>query len=322
MSTNNSVFVGIDVSKARLDIAVRPTGAQWSEDNTLEGIHQLVEKLKSLQPSLIVMEATGGLEMAAAGALGAAELAVAIINPRQVRDFAKSLGRLAKTDKIDARIIAHFGDAIRPEARKLPSEEAQAMQAVLTRRRQLIEMLVAEKNRVYLTHPNLRPRLKEHILWLEAALEQLDKELRDAIQASPLWREQDNLLQSVPGIGPVTATTLIAELPELGQLDRKKIAALVGVAPFNRDSGQMRGHRAIWGGRACVRNALYMAALAAKRYNPVIQTFYERLIQAGKRPKVALVACMRKLLTILNSMVRSGKSWRPALAQSKKPVTA
>lgn len=314
----SGIYVGIDVSKDRLDVAVRPSGQQWSEENGAEGIERLVEQLKELEPALIVLEATGGMEMAAGGGLAAAGLKVAIVNARQVRDFAKSTGQLAKTDKIDAAIIAWFGAALQPQVRPLPSQEAQRMQALLTRRRQLIEMRVAEMNRMHLIHVAMLPRLKEHIAWLDTELDRMDQELREMIHDSPLWREKDELLQSVPGVGPVTASTLIAELPELGQLDRKKIAALVGLAPFNRDSGKLQGKRAIWGGRASVRSTLYMATLSAKKNNPVIKAHYNHLLQEGKPKKVALVACMRKLLTILNSMARSGKKWDPALAAPKE----
>jgi transposase len=315
------VYVGIDVSKAHLDIAVRPSEERWQVDNTVEGIEQLVKKLSEMKPTLIVMEATGGLEVAGASALAAEGLAVAVINPRQGRDFAKSLGRLAKTDKIDASVLARFGEAVRPEPRTMPNEQAIQLQALLVRRRQLIEMLVAEKNRLSLTHRTVQPRLKEHIAWLEQELDQLDQDLKEHLHESPIWREKDDLLRSVPGVGPVTATTLLAELPELGYLNRKQIAALVGVAPYNCDSGNMRGKRAIWGGRACVRNALYMATLSASRYNPVIRDHFQHLIQLGKPFKVALVACMRKLLTILNAMVHSMKAWQPILAAPKPLLT-
>jgi len=234
---NNQVYVGIDVSKAHLDVGIRPSGDRWQADNTVEGIEELVEKLSRTHPTLIVLEATGGLEMAAVGALGAAGLPVSVINPRQVRDFAKSIGRLAKTDKIDAMVLARFGEAVRPEPRVIPTEQAIQLQALLVRRRQLIEMLVAEKNRVYLTHRIVQPRLKEHIAWLEKELDEIDRDLKEQLQQSPIWREKEDLLRSVPGVGAVTAITLLAELPELGQLNRKQIAALVGVAPFNCDSG-------------------------------------------------------------------------------------
>jgi transposase len=315
--SSTPVFVGIDVSKAHLDIAVRPGGAQWQVENQAEGIAELVGRLQGLHPSLIVLEATGGLEVEVTAMIAAAGLGVAVINPRQARAFAKSLGKLAKTDKIDAGILAHFADAIRPEPRTLPDEETVQLQALITRRRQVVEMLVAEKNRVYLAHKTVQARLKQHIVWLSEELEDLNQQMRDKLQHSPLWREKDELLRSVPGVGPVLSTTLLAELPELGKLDRKKIAALVGVAPFNRDSGFMKGKRAIWGGRASVRTVLYMAIHSARRFNPVIKTFYDRLIQAGKLRKVALTACMRKMLTILNAMVASGTPWQPALATTK-----
>ncbi len=316
-----SVFIGIDVSKAHLDIAVRPSGERKQVANDSEGIAELVAWVGSLKPTLIVLEATGGLETAVTAALAAAGLPVAVINPRQARDFAKSIGKLAKTDKIDAEMLARFAEAIRPEVRVLPDEQTLQLQAVLVRRRQLIDMLVAEKNRLPLTHATVKPRVKEHIAWLEAELEQIDQQLHDLLQASPLWREKEDLLRSFKGVGPVTATTLLADLPELGYLNRKKIAALVGVAPFNCDSGKLRGKRAIWGGRACVRNVLYMAALSASRHNPVIQPFYDRLIKQGKLHKVAIVACMRKMLTILNAILRSGIPFQPKLAASKSPAT-
>lgn len=316
------VFVGIDVNKAQLDIGVRPSGERWQMENNLEGIGELVKKLSPLAPSLIVLEATGGFEMPAAATLASGGLPVTVINPRQVRDFAKSLGRLAKTDKIDAEILARFGEAIRPEPRPLPDDQAQQLQAVLVRRRQIIEMIVAEKNRIRSAHKRIIAGLMEHIAWLEKCLDELDKELHDFIKNSPIWREKDDLLRSVPGVGPVLATTLLAELPELGLLNRKQIAALVGVAPYNCDSGKMHGKRAIWGGRASIRAVLYMAALSAKRFNPVIRVFYDRLLQAGKKPKVALTACMRKLLTILNAMVHNNQHWDPTLATSKTRAIA
>ncbi len=316
-STNETQYVGIDVSKAHLDIAVRPTNVCWQENNDIQGISSLVEKLTRLRPTLIVLEATGGYEMPGACALGAAGLPVAVINPRQARDFAKSLGRLAKTDKIDALMLAHFGESVRPEPHNLPDEQALQLQALLVRRRQLIEMLVAEKNRMHTTHQTVRPHLQEHIDWLEEKLGEIDQELHDQLRQSPIWQEKEDLLRSVPGIGPVTSITLLAELPELGQLNRKQIAALVGVAPFNCDSGRMRGKRAIWGGRACVRNALYMATLTASRFNPIIRAYFQHLVDQGKPFKVALVACMRKLLSILNAMIHTMKSWQPNLAVPK-----
>jgi transposase len=325
MSTNNitPLFIGIDVSKAHLDIAVRPGQLHWQVENTTTGIDELIAKLRPMAPTLIVLEATGGYETACAAGLAAAGFAVAVINPRQARDFAKSLGRLAKTDKVDASDLARFGEALRPEPRPLPDEASRHLQAVLVRRRQIIEMLVAEKNRLSATQDAaVRIRMQEHITWLEQELEDLDQDLDHQLRNSPLWREKENLLRSVKGVGPVTATTLLAELPELGQLDRRKIAALVGVAPFNRDSGRQHGKRAIWGGRASVRQVLYMATLSASQHNSVIRAFYQRLLQAGKPHKVALVACMRKLLTILNAMISHGTPWQPQLAASKAVVAA
>ncbi len=316
------IFVGIDVSKAHLDVAMRPDGESWRESNDLEGIGRLVEKMSQAAPVLIVLEATGGYEAACAGALAVAGLPVAVINPRQARDFAKSLGRLAKTDRIDAGVLAHFGEAVRPAVRKLADEQTAQLQALIVRRRQLIEMLIAEKNRVSLSHQAVRPHLLEHVRWLENELDQIDKELRDQLQKSPIWRENDDLLRSVPGVGMVTSTTLLAELPELGQLNRKKIAALAGVAPYNVDSGQMHGKRAIWGGRATVRSALYMSTLSAVRSNPVIRAHYLHLREQGKSAKVALVACMRKLLTILNAIIHSKTAWTATLAAPKSMATA
>lgn len=320
-SSTSTFFVGIDVSKATLDVALRPSDETWQSSNDEAGITQLVSRLKQPKIQLIVIEATGGWELAVVSALVEVGLPVAVVNPRQVRDFAKSLGRLAKTDRLDARILAHFGEAIHPEPRPLPDAQARALQALLTRRRQLIEMLVAEKNRQALIHPDFLGDLQAHIGFLEDHLQDLDQQLRSLLAESPIWREKDELLQSVPGVGPVTSATLLAELPELGQLNRKKIAALVGVAPFHRDSGVYRGKRTIWGGRAPVRSTLYMATLSAKRFNPIIKEFYDRLVKAGKPPKVALTACMRKLLTILNAMMQSGTAWQPDLA-STKPVFA
>jgi transposase len=320
-SKTTSFFVGIDVSKATLDVALRPSDKTWKTTNDEAGIAELVELLKQYKIELIVLEATGGYEVALASALVTAGLPVAVVNPRQVRDFAKSLGRLAKTDRLDARVLAQFAEAIHPEPRPLPDAQARALQALLTRRRQLSEILVAEKNRQELIHPDCLSDLQEHITFLEEHLTELTQQLQRLLADSPCWREKDELLQSVPGVGLITSVTLLAELPELGLLNRKKIAALVGVAPFHRDSGVYRGQRAIWGGRASVRSVLYMAALSARRFNPVIKEFYERLIQAGKPPKVALTACMRKLLTILNAMMQSGKAWQANLA-SAKPALA
>lgn len=308
---DKSVFVGIDVSKATLDIAMRPSGSRESIPNEETQIEQLVKRLCTLPMALLVVEATGGVERRVVRALAAAELPVVVVNPRQVRDFAKATGQLAKTDKIDADILAHFGEAVRPALRALPDAASEALRALIARRRQLTEMLTAESNRLSHSGKAVRRRIEVHIRWLEAELDRVDSELDQSIRQSPIWREQEDLLKSVPGIGPVISRTLLAELPELGKLNRKQIAALVGVAPFNCDSGTLRGRRAVWGGRATVRAALYMAALVASRRNPKIREFYRRLRGAGKAPKVALVACMRKLLTILNAMIKHRVRWSP-----------
>ena len=304
-------FIGIDVAKAQVDLAVRPTGETWTSPTDEAGLTALVQRLQPLQPTLIVVEATGGWEIPLAGALATAGLPVAVVNPRQVRAFAKATGRLAKTDRLDAQVLAQFAEAVRPTPRPLPDATAQALSAVLARRRQLIEMLTAEKHRLGRALARVQPDIRAHIAWLEKRLGRADAELATLIRTSPLWREQDDLLQSMPGVGPVLATTLLAELPELGTLTRQQLAALVGVAPLNHDSGTLRGKRRIWGGRATVRTALYMGALVASRCNPVLKAFYQRLLAAGKAKKVALVACMRKLLTILNAMLKHRRPWDP-----------
>lgn len=304
-------FVGIDVAKARLDVAVRPAEEAWAAPNDEAGIEAVVDRLRALAPTLVVLEATGGLEVPLAAALAAAALPVAVVNPRQVRDFAKAVGQLAKTDALDAALLARFAEAVRPPVRAVPDAEAQALSALLARRRQTIAMLVAEQQRLGTALPAVRPRVERHIAWLREELADVDAELARAIRASPAWREADDLLRSVPGVGPVLATTLVADLPELGRLDRKAIAALVGVAPLACESGILRGRRVVWGGRARVRAALYMGTLVAVRHNPVIRALYERLLAAGKPTKVALVACMHKLLTILNAILRHRKPWRP-----------
>jgi transposase len=307
-------FVGIDVAKDELVLAVLPSGEQWTSPNTPAGLTALRERLGPLAPSLIVLEATGGYELAAVAELGAAGLPVVVVNPRQVRAFAKATGRLAKTDRVDAQVLALFAERVRPPVRPLTDEATQDLEALLLRRRQLIEMLTAEKNRLGLARKPIRKSLRAHIAYLARELRMTDSDLGTAIAASPLWRATEDLLQSVPGIGPVVARTLLAELPELGQLSRRQIAALVGVAPVARDSGAQRGKRAIAGGRASVRTALYMATLVASRRNAVICAHYQRLVTLGKPKKVALVACMRKLLVILNAMLRHRTPWSPALA--------
>ena len=308
--TAPATFVGIDVAKAYLDLAVRPAGVHERLPHDEAGIAQIVERLQTLHPELVVLEATGGLEVPLAAALAAAGLAVAVVNPRQVRDFAKAVGQLAKTDALDAHLLARFAEVVRPEPRPLPDAEAQALSALLARRQQVITMLVAEQQRLPTTLPALRPRVEAHLAWLRQERDELDRELRRQIRASPAWREADDLLQSAPGIGPVLATTLIAEVPELGRLNRKQIAALVGVAPLNCDSGSLRGRRIIWGGRARVRAALWMGTLVAVQRNPVIRAFYDRLLAAGKPKKVALTACMHKLLLILNALLRQRVRWQ------------
>lgn len=307
------VSVGIDVSKSMLDISIHETGESWSEGNDASGGAALVLKLRQLPVTRIVLEATGGFETLVSATLSAADLPVIVVNPRQVRDFAKATGQLAKTDRLDAQVLAHFAAAINPPLRPPKSDQAQHLEALLARRRQIVEMLVAEKNRL----ANNRDRavvkdLKTHIAWLERRLKSSDDELQRVLRASPIWRERDDLLRSTPGVGPVLSLTLLAQLPELGELNRRQIAKLVGVAPFNWDSGMWRGSRHIWGGRAAVRSPLFMATLCAIRINPTIRCFYLRLIKAGKAPKVAITACMRKLLTILNVMLKTQTPWRTA----------
>jgi transposase len=309
---SEATFVGIDVSKDQLDVAIRPGEVQFRESNSDSGIQALMVHLLSLKPQLILLEATGGYEILAAASLRQAGLPAHIINPRQVRDFARSSGKLAKTDKIDAAVLAHFAEALKPALRPWPDEQQQELAALMSRRRQLVEMLVMEKNRLSMTFsPRVRRSLQTNLQSLKEQLKELEQDLNDFIRQSPIWLEKDQLLQSVPGIGPLTSQSLLAWVPELGTLNRKKIAALVGLAPFNRDSGQMRGKRTIWGGRARVRPPLYMATLAACRVNPAIRIFYLRLLAAGKSKKLALTACMRKLLTILNAILKQHQPWCP-----------
>ncbi|MDP6494577.1 MAG: IS110 family transposase [Dehalococcoidia bacterium] len=309
-------FVGIDVSGKHLDMAVRPTGEHGQFSNDREGIAQIVECLVALGPSGVVLEATGGLEIPVSAELQVASLAVSVVNPRQVRDFARAVGQLAKTDRIDAMVLARFAEAVKPPPRPLPDAKTRELRSLVDRRRQLVEMLTAESNRLRSASGRVRPQIEEHIRWLESRVKDLDTDLGEVIRSSPLWRTQEQLLRSVPGIGPVLSSTLLVELPELGTLDRKQIASLVGVAPLNRDSGAFRGRRTVWGGRARVRAALYMGTLVATRFNPIIKAFYQRLCAAGKAKKVALTACMRKLLTILNSMLRHRTPWGPPHMQA------
>ncbi len=305
-------FIGMDVSKDSLEVAVRPTEERMSFANQEDGISLLVDFVKSFCPRLIVLEATGGLEKAVVCALAVRGLPVVVVNPRQVRDFARSKGILAKTDKIDAGMIAQFAEAIRPEVRPLKTEEAQKLDALLSRRRQIVQMLTAEKNRLQSAPVWTRKAIQKHIHWLEKDLDQFNQDLDRMVKESPIWRAKDEILQSAKGVGPVLSVTLISQLPELGTLKGKKIAALVGVAPLNRDSGKVRGRRTIWGGRSEVRSVLLMATRIAIRFNPVIRAFYKRLEKAGKVRKVAETACMRKLLTILNAMLKNNTCWQRA----------
>ncbi len=295
-----SIYIGIDIAKERVDIAVRPSDRTWSMPYGDDDVDLLVAQLQDLSPTAVVLEATGGIELPLVAALATASLPVVVVNPRQVRDFAKSTGQLAKTDRLDAMVLAHFAEAVRPPIRPLRDAETQVLSAVLARRRQVSSIILAEKNRLSRAIPEVSPRIQAHINWLEQELNDLDSDLRRTVRHSPVWRDKDQLLRSVPGVGDQVSITLLADLPELGTLNRKQIAALVGVAPFSRDSGPHRGKRTVWGGRARVRAALYMGALVASRWNPVIRNFYQRLLAAGKPKKVALTACMRKLLTILN----------------------
>lgn len=307
------IVIGIDVSKAEVSIAVYPSGEAWLSPTTPGALDTLVRQLTVLAPQLIVVEATGGYELPVVSACAAAGLAIAVVNPRQVRAFAQAIGRTAKTDAIDATVLALFGDRVRPAVRPLPDAATQALAALVTRRRQLLDMIGAEQRRLgQATAAAVRRDLRTHIRWLERRLGDVDDSIRGAVQQSPVWRVQEDLLRSAPGIGPIVARTLLAELPELGRLNRRRIAALVGVAPFNRDSGRWRGRRMIGGGRHSVRAVLYMAALVAARRNPPLAQFYQRLRAHGKPAKVALVAVMRKLLTILNAMMKHERPWHDA----------
>ncbi len=310
------LHVGIDVSKARLDVAVHESGAHWAEAYDGPGLSRLVERLKALPPARIVVEASGGWESLLVADLVAAGLPVAVVNPQRPREFAKANGVWAKTDRIDARLLAHFAAALQPPLTHFPTDDEQRLAEFVTRRRQVVEMLTAEQNRLGSAPARLHPSLQTHIDWLAAERDRLNTDMHDFIQQHPQWQDDAERLDSVPGVGPVTAATLLAELPELGHLDRKRIAALVGVAPFNHDSGRHRGKRRIRGGRIAVRNVLYMATLSATRFNPVIKAFYERLLRAGKEKKVALTACMHKLLTILNALIHHQQPWHPVSASA------
>jgi transposase len=311
LSSARQPYVGVDVSKARLDVALLPSGESFAVSNDEEGLDELLGRLEDLRPALVVLEASGGFERPLVAALAAAGIAVAVVNPRQTRDFARATGKLAKTDALDAKVLARFAEAVQPTPRRPPDEEAQEFSAILARRRQIIQMMTAEKNRLGATASEaVARRIRAHIRWLEKELARTERDLDETIERSPTFKENETLLRSVPGVGPVLCRTLLAELPELGTLSSKQLCALVGVAPLNRDSGTLRGRRTVWGGRGRVREALYMGALIASRYNPQIKEFYERLLAAGKPKKVALVACMRKLLTILNAVMRERTPWR------------
>ena len=306
-----NIFVGIDVSKARLDLGIGEDGETWFEPNDQAGIARVVARLTQVTPKLVIVESTGGLESQVISQLFSNAIPVALVNPSRVRDFARSIGLLAKTDKIDAHLLARFGEATRPIPTRLPTEDEQKLSATVSRRRQLIDMRTAEINRMGTIHTSMRSKLEEHLEWLNKEIEELETEINQLIQSTPEFKQKDKILQSAPGIGPVTAATIISDLPELGHHNRQVIASLVGVAPYNNDSGGHRGKRRIKGGRPDIRTVLYMATISASRFNPVIKKFYDRLVQKGKLKKIALVACMRKLLTILNAMIRDLKFWQP-----------
>jgi transposase len=307
------VYVGMDVSKATLDVCVSD-GETWQAENDDSAMEALCSRIADLHPALIVLEATGGYELRAAAALATYGLPVAVVNPRQVHSYARSIGQIAKTDRIDARVLVRFAAAVQPEPRPLPDADTRELEALITRRRQLVGMITMEGTRLKSAAPITRKPIKAHIGWLKRELAKVDARIDDMIRRSPIWRAKDDLLQSIPGIGPATSRTLLALLPELGTLGEKQVSALSGLAPFNRDSGIFRGRRAIWGGRVRVRSAVYMAALVATRHNPTLKAFYERLLAAGKPKKVALLAVAHKLLIYANAMVRNGRSWDPALA--------
>ncbi len=309
MTSTDEVFVGIDVSKAKLDVRIHGQQDSWQFHNDADGIGALLQFLQQLPPTLVTVEASGGYELVMVAEVSAAHLPVAVVNPTRVPRFADSLGQLAKTDRIDAGVIAHFGSVVCPPVRTLHTEEEEYLAGLVDRRRQVIVMVTAEKNRLHTSPLRLRPGVQEHVDWLQAKLTDLEEEIGCIIRTSPLWCEKEAIMRSVPGIGPITAATLLADLPELGILNRQKIAALAGVAPFNKDSGPRRGKRRIFGGRASIRRTLYMAALSATKCNSVIRSFYQSLLRRGKEKKVALTACMRKLLVILNAMLRKGETW-------------
>lgn len=303
-------YAGIDVSKDHLDLAILPSREKGQYSNDEGGISKLIARLKKLSPELVVLEPTGGFEALVSASISAEGIAVAIVNARQIKEYARATGKMAKTDKLDAQVMAEFAAAIKPPVRPLRNEEEEEIKTMVSRRRQLLEILTAEKNRLAIARKPLKPGIQAHIEWLKKELEGLDRDIRHLIENCPVWRVKDDLLQSIPGVGKVLSATILAELPELGKLNRRKVAALVGVAPFNRDSGRLKGKRSVWGGRASVRTVLYMATLACTRYNPIIRNFYLGLVQRGKAKKVALVACMRRLLTIMNAILRKNQAWQ------------
>jgi len=303
-------YVGIDIAKSSMEVVMHENKDHWTYANDESGLTKLLAKMKRLAPVLIVMEATGGYEVVVASELQSQGYPVAVVNPRHIRDFARSVGILAKTDILDAKVIARYAATVQPACRQLPGKDTQKLGVILMRRRQVIAMLTAEKNRLHQADPAVKDRIREHITFLEHELDDTNRELKQLVEDNPEWKEKSDIIQSIPGVGPALAVTLLADFPELGKLNRKQIAALGGLAPFNRDSGTLRGKRTIWGGRASVRAALYMGTLVATRYNPVIRRFYTRLISAGKAKKVALTACMRKLLTILNVMIKHHSTWQ------------
>jgi transposase len=313
MSTQ-TVYVGIDVAQGTFDVAVHETSAAWTGANDSAGIADTIDRLRALEPTLVVLEATGGLERALVTTLDAVGIPTEVVNPSKIRSFAKAIGRLAKTDAIDAKVIAHYAAAIKPTPRRRPTGEAQELMALITRRRQLVDMRTAEKNRLHQALSSLHAGIEAHINWIDEQVAQIDQELDDKMGTNKTWTQRESQLRTVPGVGPVIARTLIIALPELGQLNRKQIAALVGVAPMNRDSGRYRGKRTTWGGRSDVRAVLHMGALTAVRWNPVLKAFYDRLVKAGKLKMVALTACIHKLLIILNAMVRDGTLWQTSSA--------
>jgi transposase len=307
--SEEKIFIGIDISKDKLDVDVRPEGELMTFANTEDGIFLMTDFIKSKKPELIVLEATGGLEMASLRSLVSAKLPAVCVNPRQVRDFAKAMGILAKTDKIDAHVIARFADSVRPEIRPLKTEETEMLDALNTRRCQLVGMLTAEKNRLAIAPKWTKNDIQSSIKGLEKQLTKINRDLENLIRKSPHWQRMDKILQSVPGVGPIMSMTILADLPEIGTLNRRQIASLVGVAPMNRDSGKYKGKRTIWGGRARIRSVLYMCVISGIRHNPRIKGFYKRLRNAGKKNKVAITACMRKLMIMLNTMVKNGTCW-------------